>query len=217
MKSLNSVFGWLIAFIMLLWRLTCRYRVHNDPRPKLREAKQPFIYAILHAHQISAVFLNDDPVMAAMVSRSADGDLLVPSLKLRRVHAVRGSTRKQGKDKGGREALAKLADFVRQGIPALLAVDGPRGPRNHVHKGVADLALSTGAAIAPAVIVPSRRFILTKTWDRLQLPAPFSLVQLTFAEPIFPAPDESSEALRARVRQALSDLERATDPTEHPA
>ena len=98
MRWLSRLAGWVLALLVLLWRLSCRYRVENDPRPALRAAGRPYAYALLHAHQIAAVFVNDEPRMAAMVSRSADGELLVPSLVLRRVRAVRGSSRKGARD-----------------------------------------------------------------------------------------------------------------------
>src|SRR5262245_50209661 len=97
MRLLHAILGWLAALVLLAWRLTCRYRVENDPRPALRAGGRPYVYALLHAHQVAAVFCNDERRMAAMVSRSLDGDLLVPSLHARRVIPVRGSTRKQGK------------------------------------------------------------------------------------------------------------------------
>ncbi len=101
MRVLRIALGWAMGLVLLCWRQTCRYRVVNDPRPRLRELGTPYIYALLHAHQMAAVFVNDEERLAAMVSRSADGDLLVPSLTLRRVRAARGSTRRKGKDKGG--------------------------------------------------------------------------------------------------------------------
>jgi lysophospholipid acyltransferase (LPLAT)-like uncharacterized protein len=104
------------------------------------------------------VFVNDDRRMAAMVSRSRDGALLVPSLIVRRVTAVRGSSRSKGCDKGGRKALQGMVDHLRRDTPALLAVDGPKGPRNHVHRGVVDLAVEADAPVLPVVVLPSRRW-----------------------------------------------------------
>ena len=215
MRPLRTLAAWIGAVLLSLWRCTCRYRVENDPRPALRAARRPYVYALLHAHQVAAVFFNDEATGAAMVSRSADGDLLVPSLKLRRVRAVRGSTRKAGIDKGGRAALEELTHITASGIPTLLAVDGPRGPRNHVHRGIADLALAAGATILPTLALPSRRWFLARTWDRFQIPQPFSLVRLIFGEPIEPRPGEDAEALRVRVAQALAALEGQHDPEEH--
>ncbi len=210
--------GWLIGLVVLVWRSSCRYRVEGDPRPGLRSAGRPYAYALLHAHQIAAVFCNDEARMAAMVSRSSDGDLLVPSLRLRRVEPVRGSTRKNGVDKGGQAALAGLTERVRARLPVLFAVDGPRGPRNRVNRGVAVLAHDTGAVVLPTLVLPSRRWLLRGAWDRMQIPQPFSTVRLIFGEPVDPAEFESNEAgqeaLRAEVEARLRALERSHDPDE---
>ncbi len=215
-RWLARVAGWIIGLVVLAWRLTCRYRVEGDPRPELRAGGRPYVYALLHAHQIAAVFCNDEPHMAAMVSRSSDGDLLVPSLRLRRVEAVRGSTHKAGQDKGGREALAGLLEHSRAQVPVLFAVDGPRGPRNRVHRGVADLAIDGDAVVLPALVLPSRRWLLEGTWDRMQVPRPFCTVRLIFGRPVDPteyAQDPAGrEALRVEVEARLRALEGQHEP-----
>jgi lysophospholipid acyltransferase (LPLAT)-like uncharacterized protein len=147
-----------------------------------------------------------------MVSASSDGDWLVPLCRARRIVAVRGST---GRDKGGRTALATMADGVRRGVPALLAVDGPKGPRNEVHWGVVDLARETDACIVVAgVFVPSRRTILERTWDRTQLPRPFAKLVGRFRPPIDPRDFADRASLRAHVAAELLALEQAFDPDE---
>jgi lysophospholipid acyltransferase (LPLAT)-like uncharacterized protein len=213
----NQVVGSVAAAIVLLLRVTCRVRVHGDVRPQLREEDVPYTYALLHAHQISAVLVNDEARgrLAAMVSRSADGDVLVPSLRAVGVLAARGSSRRRGKDKGGIAALAELASLLEQRIAVLLAVDGPQGPRNAVHRGVTVLPRQVkGSVVLPVVVVPSRRWILTRTWDRMQVPKPFSTVHLCIGEPISAEPDESTELLRARISRALDALEVQHDPEE---
>ena len=206
--------GCVAALLALLWRITSRRRVIDDPRPALRAEGRGYIYALLHAHQLSALVVNDDRQMAAMVSRSADGNLLVPILRARRVRPVRGSTRTRGRDKGGRPALDQLAVLLRAGVPALLAVDGPLGPRNHVHRGVVDLARETAAAILPVVVIPSRRWILSRTWDRMQNPKPFCTLRLAFDAPIHVDAGEPVIDACARVTSALDELERRHDPAE---
>jgi lysophospholipid acyltransferase (LPLAT)-like uncharacterized protein len=150
-----------------------------------------------------------------MVSRSADGDLLVPSLRLRGVIAARGSSRKGSVDKGGRAALEELRELLERRVAALLAVDGPRGPRNEVHRGVAMIAQQVkGAVVLPTMVVPDRRWFPGRTWDRIQVPLPFSTVTLAMEEPIRPEPDESAEALRLRIAQAIARMEDIYDPDE---
>ncbi len=55
-----------------------------------------------------------------------------------------GSGIDQLRGRQGREkALQGMADLLKRGVPGLLAVDGPLGPRNIVHRGVAELACDT--------------------------------------------------------------------------
>jgi lysophospholipid acyltransferase (LPLAT)-like uncharacterized protein len=71
-----------------------------------------------------------------------------------------------------------------------------------------------GNPILPVLVLPSRRWFLEKTWDRFQIPKPFSTLSLIFGEPILPRKDEDSETLRLRVSQALNALEQKHDPEE---
>lgn len=211
-----SLAGWLIALLVLVVRATCRYRVVDDRRPALRVAGRPYAYALLHAHQVAAIFVNDEARMAAMVSRSADGNMLVPSLRVRRVTAVRGSSRSSRGDKGGRAALSELTEMARRCVPVLLAVDGPHGPRGHVHHGVVELAVQASAVVLPVVVLPSRRWILRGTWDRLQIPLPFAEVRLVIGDPLEPGDGsrEVTQRVQQSVAQALAGLERRHDPEE---
>jgi len=205
----------LSAGVLVCWRATLRIRVEGDPRPGLRAARRRYVYAILHAQQLSFILLSDDVPILAMVSASTDGDWLVPLCRVRRIVPVRGSTGTGGEDKSGRTALATLADGVRAGLPALLAVDGPRGPRSSVHWGVVDLAREVDACIVVAgVFLPASRFILRKTWDRTQLPRPFSRLTGRFRPPIDPRDFPDRASLRARVVTELRALEEEFDPDE---
>ena len=104
MKFSTAVLGWLIAIAILILRACCRIRLHNDPRPGLRALLQSYIYSVLHAHQIAAV-IHSEPGTGAMVSRSADGELLIPSLRAGRIVPIRGSNRRKNGDKGGLAAI----------------------------------------------------------------------------------------------------------------
>src|SRR5882724_1951446 len=211
-RLLLRFLGVLAAGVLVCWRATLRVRVEDDPRPALRAAGRRYVYAILHSQQLSFILLSDDVPIVAMVSASSDGDWLVPLCRARRIVPARGST---GKGKGGRAALVEMADAVRGGLPALLAVDGPRGPRSSVHWGVVDLARDTDACIVVAgVFLPANRFILGRTWDRTQLPRPFSTLTGRFRAPIDPRDFDDPASLHARAAAELLALEQAFDPDE---
>ena len=213
MKNSTSVFGWVIAIAVLILRTCCRIRLHNDPRPGLRAGSQGYIYSVLHSHQIATV-IQGETGTGAMVSRSDDGELLIPCLRVRGIVPIRGSNRQKSGDKGGLAAIEAMIVHVDGGAPGYLAVDGPRGPRNRVHKGIAVLSQRTGAAVVNLVAVPSRRWIFTRAWDRFQIPKPFSTIDGYFGEPIFPRKEESVDQYRKRIETSLNDLERKHDPIE---
>jgi hypothetical protein len=207
------VVAWLAAIAVVLLRATCRIRRHGDPRSVLRSRSQSYAFSVLHAHQVSAI-IDGEAGTGAMVSRSADGDILIPSLRARGIVPVRGSSQRQGRDKGGCHALLALIAHVRGGDPAYLAVDGPRGPRNRVQRGIALLSQITGAAVLNIVPVPTRRWILTGTWDRLQIPKPFATIDVYFGAPVFPRDYEDVEDYRQRIELALNELEFEHDRLE---
>ncbi len=208
---MKRLLPYLAGFLVLVIRMTCRVRVRNDRRPSLRRAGVPYVYAGLHAHNFAAL-QSAEPGTWAMVSRSRDGDILVPCLLLSGVTPIRGSGGESRK--GGVRALREMIQRLDATHPAFLAVDGPNGPRGHVHEGVALLARKTGAAVVPLVVIPSRRWVLKKSWDRLQLPKPFCTIDFYFGDPMEPGPEEKLELFADRIAQQLRRMEMLHDPHE---
>ncbi len=80
-----------------------------------------------------------------------------------------------------------------------------------MHQGIVDLARETDACIVVAgVFLPVSRFILERTWDRTQLPRPFSTLTGRFRPPIDPRDFDDPPVLAAE----LLALEQAFDPDE---
>ena len=210
---MQTLASWGIAVLLLLLRATCRVSIHNDPRDGLRAESRPYAFSILHAHQVAAA-INREPGTAAMVSRSPDGELLMRGFRAIGIKTIRGSSSRKGDEKGGRMALTELVAHVKSGLPAYIAVDGPRGPRNHVRKGIAVLSKQSGAAVLNVAVIPTRRLILRNAWDRLQIPMPFCRIDAYFAAPLWPIESESAEAFRYRIERSLNDLELVNDPDE---
>jgi hypothetical protein len=212
MRNLASqIVGWLVGFLILTLQVTCRIRIHNDPRKALTADGIGHVFGTFHAHQIGG-FLAAERGTGVMVSRSVDGQIVVPSLRLCGHVPIRGSSG-TGR-KGGATALQALIEHVRRGHVAMLAVDGPRGPHGSVQKGIGLLAQKTNAAVLMAVAVPSRRWILDRTWDRLQIPKPFSMIDVHIGEPLFPSQTESLEQFTCRIEATLRRLEAEHDPEE---
>jgi lysophospholipid acyltransferase (LPLAT)-like uncharacterized protein len=208
---MKRIASWLAGLLILSLRLTCRVRVHNDPRPALAAQGIPHVFAILHAHQVAAL-LSAEPGTGAMVSRSADGEIIVPALRICGMKPIRGSSGKSLK--GGVRALLSLIRHVTGGAPAVLAIDGPRGPRGHVFEGISLLSQKTGAVVLPLVAVASRRMILQRSWDRLQIPWLFSTLDIQFADGLMPVAGQSATEFAQQVERQLQALEIKYDREE---
>jgi lysophospholipid acyltransferase (LPLAT)-like uncharacterized protein len=208
---MNRVLGWLIALTMFAVRLTCRRCVHNDRRQEVLDSGKSYIYGQLHAHQIAAGMFGEAGTVA-MVSRSADGDIVAPMLKIFRKQLVRGSSGRASK--GGATALQQMIRKVRDGHRGVIAVDGPKGPRGSVQKGIGFAAKKSAMPVMPVILVPSRRIILGRTWDRLQIPLPFSRVDVYFGDPITVGQDDDLAVFAEKLADVLHDLEAEHDPSE---
>ena len=210
-KLMRRIVAWLIGFAVVATRWTCRWDVTGDVRGSLREEKTPYIYAAWHAHHAAAL-LGAEKGATAMLSRSDDGDMMMPALKLCGLNVVRGSA--GSARKGGLTALRALIKQVDGEHPACLAIDGPKGPRGVVQEGIGLLAKKTGAVVIPTLLVPSRRWIVTKSWDRLQLPKPFSKIRVVMSPPMSPQENESNAEFALRLQNELTRLELEYDPIE---
>jgi lysophospholipid acyltransferase (LPLAT)-like uncharacterized protein len=143
--------------------------------------------------------------MAAMVSASKDGGLLARVLELHGVQPVRGSTSRRG-----RQALLELVTWAERGYDLAITPDGPRGPCYVIQDGIIALAQLTGLPIIPVAYHLTSKIRL-RSWDRFQIPLPFTGCHISFAPPIRVA-REASEEEREGLRQQLEDrLRSVTD------
>jgi lysophospholipid acyltransferase (LPLAT)-like uncharacterized protein len=112
------------------------------------------------------------------------------------VEQVRGSSSRRGP-----QALLELTSHAQKGYDLAVTPDGPKGPRYVVQTGVIALAQVTGLPIIP-VTCNARLKLCLKSWDRFQIPMPFSRCEIILNEPIL-VPREADAAKREEQRQRL--------------
>ncbi len=204
---LYTCLAWLLALFMMLVRATCRRREVDDCRPQLNQEDKKYIYAILHGQVIHAMFAMNDKQLSVMVSRSTDGALVVPFLTCLGFNAVRGSSRKGSVDKGGSAALNQLIDWNQNGGTVGLTVDGPRGPRGVAQPGIIKVAQQSNAVIIPLAGRASKCWRLDKSWDRLEIPKPFSTTELIFGPPLDVSKEPDLESAREKLSMILQEMD----------
>jgi lysophospholipid acyltransferase (LPLAT)-like uncharacterized protein len=203
--------AWLIFAFIRSVSATLRYRWSDTSGFFDSPPADPAIYCVWHNRLALCLEVyygyvktrNQTPGMAAMVSASKDGALLAAILECFKVQPVRGSTSRRGP-----QALLELTGWSERGYDLAITPDGPRGPCYVVQEGIMSLAQLTGLPILPVGYhLPWKMRV--KSWDRFQIPLPFSVCNVRFAQPIRvprEASDAEREALRQRLEQALREI-----------
>jgi lysophospholipid acyltransferase (LPLAT)-like uncharacterized protein len=162
--------------------------------------RQP-VMAFWHGRILGATYFFRHRGIVVMTSEHFDGEWMARLIRRFGYGAARGST-----TRGGRRALSELVRAMRRGRPAGFAVDGPRGPAGRAQRGAVWLAQVTGNPVVPFHLEAARCWTVP-SWDRTQIPKPFSRVALVVGAPI-EVPRRADEALLEAKR---SELEAALD------
>ena len=137
----------------------------------------------------------------AVVSASRDGQYIADLIKCFGLRSARGSS-----SKGGMNAQREASRALAEGCNVSFTPDGPRGPRYHMSKGPIHLASSHKTCVVP-VAVNASRYWECKSWDRFQIPKPFSKLTLIIGDPVFVPENADAETLehyRKLVEDALN-------------
>jgi lysophospholipid acyltransferase (LPLAT)-like uncharacterized protein len=191
-----------ISLILRLWARTIRWQSRYD-----FERDRGKIYALWHGYALALAFFGLDRGIVVLVSRFRDGDIADGLLKRFGFETVRGSAEEGREEKGGRSALLKLMELLKEGKNIAITVDGPKGPPFRAKDGVVFLAQKTGAVLIPACVRFEKSFRLN-TWDRLVIPYPFTKAQLLVGKEIRVSPEDILEEKRRELEKELLRLER---------
>ena len=161
----------------------------------LAQRRQP-IFAFWHGRILAATYFWRDRDIVVMTSHNFDGEWIARIIRRFGYGAARGST-----SRGARRALVQLKRDVAAGRPAAFTVDGPRGPAHRVQPGAVWLAGATGSPILPFHI-ETDRYWTARSWDRTQIPQPFSHAAIAIGEP-FDVPDPREDGVVAAYQESL--------------
>nr|PID66661.1 MAG: hypothetical protein CR959_02470 [Fusobacteriales bacterium] len=63
-------------------------------------------------------------------------------------------------------------------------LDGPKGPREKTKKGLLYLSMKTQVPLVTLGVAYQNKWVLSKTWDKFEIPKPFSKVNIVIGEKI---------------------------------
>jgi hypothetical protein len=150
------------------------------------------IYTFWHDRVFLATYFWQRRAIVVMTSRSLDGEYIARFIQRFGYGAARGSS-----SRGATGAVVEMVRLMRAGCPGAFTIDGPRGPRHVAKMGAVLLAKKTGNPVLPFTIA-AERFWEGKSWDRYQVPKPFTRARVFIAPPIEVAAGIDEQALNAK-------------------
>jgi lysophospholipid acyltransferase (LPLAT)-like uncharacterized protein len=197
-----SVVGYrLIASLgaTLRWRTEGLYHLEAV----IKSGRQP-IMAFWHGRILPATYYFRNRGIVVITSENFDGEWIAGIIERFGYGTARGST-----SRGARKALLQLTRDMAAGRPAGFTLDGPRGPARVAQPGAVWLAKATGNPVVPFHLEADSHWTLD-SWDRTQIPKPFTTVAIAMGEPFNVAPGAdvgAIEAARQSLEQRLGALE----------
>lgn len=212
----NSDFA--VNFLASFYTLLCKSLRYQSNREKIAEQDRiakdrkngkdvkgtPIVICLWHDELFPLIHLQQDLDIVCIVSGSKDGAILEKFMKKLGLRTATGSSRR-----GGLKALLQSAKLMKDGtIHACLTVDGPMGPRHKAKDGAFFLAYKANAKIMPVRLDIKTSYKLP-SWDKFQIPMPFSKVNVHFGNGFFIDQELTEENLtlyRAKLEKELHEL-----------
>jgi lysophospholipid acyltransferase (LPLAT)-like uncharacterized protein len=184
--------------------VTYRWRIDGfDHYEAIVAAGRQPIFAFWHGRILPATLFWQHRGIVVITSGNFDGEWIARIIRGFGYGTARGSS-----SRGGARALVQMRRDLGAGRPVAFTVDGPRGPARVAQPGAAFLAGASGHPILPFHIEAGAAWTMN-SWDRTQVPRPFSRVAIAIGAPIFIAStaEPELESGRARLEAALQSLE----------
>lgn len=191
--------------IALLGR-TLHWRVEGaEHLDAVAASSRPPVMGFWHGRILPATYYFRRRGIVVITSENFDGEWIARIIERFGYGTARGSS-----SRGARRALVQLKRDIEAGRPAGFTLDGPRGPAKQAQSGAIWLAAATGSPVLPFHIEAARHWTL-RSWDRTQIPKPFSTMALAIGAPISVpagADDVTIEQKRQELERVLAALER---------
>jgi len=188
---------------------TWRWEIHGFQNFELLQRKSPsIVYAFWHGRILAATYFWRNRGIVVLTSENKDGEYIAHVIHRFGYGSSRGSS-----SRGAVKGTIGLIRTLKHGSPVAFTVDGPRGPRHQVQQGVTWLASYSGHPILPFHIEAKRAKTLD-SWDRFQIPMPFSRVRVDIAEPMRLEKDLSEEMLEVKRLELENTLNQLRENAE---
>ncbi len=165
-----------------------------------RAGKIP-IYTFWHNRIFAGTYFFRNRGIVVITSQSFDGEYIARFIQRFGYGAIRGSS-----TRGGVKALVEMIRLMREGLPMGFTVDGPKGPKYVAKSGACLLAKKTGNPLMP-FSVECDKFWTINSWDKLQIPKPFSRARVIISAPVYVSKTADEKEIEKKREELQSKLD----------
>ncbi|MCX8056996.1 MAG: lysophospholipid acyltransferase family protein [Ignavibacteria bacterium] len=163
----------ILPTILNLLVKTLRIEIENSNFLKMEN----FVLMFWHGKMLCGWWLGKNKNFYGVVSQSKDGEILSRLLKKWNYKLIRGSSSKDGK-----EVMQQMVEALKNGYSLAITPDGPKGPREKMKIGGLIAAVRSEKPIILCGIKYEKKIVFN-SWDKFELPKPFSKVFIRLSEP----------------------------------
>jgi lysophospholipid acyltransferase (LPLAT)-like uncharacterized protein len=195
---------WMFTLLIKLICKTVKFEtVGAEHLESIEKSGHIPIYTVWHNRIFLGTYYLQNRKIVVITSQSFDGEYIAAFLTRFGFGTVRGSS-----TRGGVGALVEMIRLMKKDLATAFTIDGPKGPRYVAKSGACLLAKKTGNPILP-FSVEAEKFWTISSWDKLQIPKPFSRARFFYSEPVYVEKDANEaiiEKKRAELQRKLDEL-----------
>ncbi|MCX8084212.1 MAG: lysophospholipid acyltransferase family protein [Calditerrivibrio sp.] len=191
---MNKILIYIFVVIIKLLIKTVRFEIHGlDTYKDLKARGERVIFAIWHGQLALFYPMSKYSKACGIVSRSRDGEIAANIIKYFGFDSVRGSS-----SRAGAMAILEAEKYLKEDFDIIITIDGPKGPKFDVKKGVIYIAKRFDCVIIP-VVASVDRFLRFSSWDNFLFPKPFAKIDLFLGDPYITDKDIDKSKIKAET------------------
>jgi lysophospholipid acyltransferase (LPLAT)-like uncharacterized protein len=143
--------------------------------------------------------------LALLISTHPDGQMMGAMAQSLGYQTIGGSgaSARQGAGTGGLAAFRTMLRTLKAGTSIFATADIPPEPGRTVSAGMLAVARKSGRPIFAIATASSRRKVLERVWDKMQLNFPFSTVSYAMEGPFYLTAEKTDEQYAAELSAGL--------------
>lgn len=196
------LYGTWLYFVLKI--IMCTLRIKIIKSPDFQENIKSYVFGFWHNKLvIPTIVLQSVKKRAVLASPSKDGELISVPLEKFGFEMIRGSS-----GANSTSSVLSLMRYLKKGYNIGTPLDGPKGPVNKAKSGMIYLAQKSGKEIIPIGGAYKSKWVFSRTWDKFQIPKPFTTMVCIIGDPIFIPKDADIEEYKEKIESKLNEIDK---------